>query len=84
MVKGNFKQIDLLRKRRGSNDLADPYFIDTNKYIKKGIFSGLILISISLILGIPFIFRTKLLENQKSKLKSFTEEYDSLVKSLDH
>ena len=32
MVKGNFKQIDLLRKRRGSNDLADPYFIDTNKY----------------------------------------------------
>ena len=31
MVKRNFKQIDLLRKRRGSNDLADPHFIDTNK-----------------------------------------------------
>ncbi len=83
MVKGNFKQIDLLRNRRESNYLADPYFIDTKKYIKKGILSGLILISISLILGIPFIFRTKFLENQKSKLKSFTEEYDLLEKKLD-
>ncbi len=83
MVKGNFKQIDLLRNRRESNYLADPYFIDTKKYIKKGILSGLILISITLILGIPFIFRTKLLENQKSKLKSFTEEYDLLEKKLD-
>ncbi len=83
MVKGNFKQIDLLRNRRESNYLADPYFIDTKKYIKKGILSGLILISISLILGIPFIFRTKFLENQKNKLKSFTEEYDLLEKKLD-
>ena len=83
MVKGNFKQIDLLRNRRESNYLADPYFIDTKKYIKKGILSGLILISITLILGIPFIFRTKFLENQKSKLKSFTEEYDLLEKKLD-
>ena len=65
MVKVRFKQIDLLRKRRESNNFADPYFIDTRKYIKKGIYSGLILISISLILGIPFIFRTKFLENQK-------------------
>ena len=48
MIKGNFKQIDLLRKRRESNDLTDPYFIDTKKYIKKGISSGLILISILL------------------------------------
>ena len=83
MVKGNFKQIDLLRNRRESNYLADPYFIDTKKYIKKGILSGLILISISLILGIPFIFRTKFLENQKSKLKSSIEEYDLLEKKLD-
>ena len=67
MVKVNFKQIDLLRNRRESNYLADPYFIDTNKYIKKGIFSGLVLILISLILGIPFIFRIKFLENQKVK-----------------
>ena len=83
MVKENFKQIDLLRNRRESNYLADPYFIDTKKYIKKGILSGLILISITLILGIPFIFRTKFLENQKSKLKSSTEEYDLLEKKLD-
>ena len=83
MVKVNFQQIDLLRKRRESNNLASPYFIDTNKFIKKGIFSGLILILISLILGIPFIFRIKFLEAQKDKLKNFTEEYDSLVKNID-
>ena len=83
MVKVNFKQIDLLRKRRESNNLADPYFIDTRKYIKKGIYSGLILISISLISGIPFIFRTKFLENQKDKLNIYVEEYDSLVKNID-
>ena len=83
MVKVNFKQIDLLRNRRESNFLADPYFIDTNKYIKKGIFSGLILILISLILGIPFIFRIKFLENQKVKLQPFIEEHDLLVKNLD-
>jgi Tfp pilus assembly protein PilN len=83
MVKVNFKQIDLLRKRRESNNLPDPYFIDTNKYIKKGIFSGLVLIVLSIVLGIPFIFRTKFLENQKDKLKPFTNEYDSLVKKID-
>jgi Tfp pilus assembly protein PilN len=83
MVKDNFKQIDLLRNRRKTDYLADPYFIDTNKYRRKGILSGLILISISLIIGIPFIFRTKLLENQKIKLKPFTEEYDLLEKKLD-
>ena len=82
MVKGNFKQIDLLRKRRESNNLAAPYFVDTYKYIKKGIFSGLVLIVISLILGIPFIFRTKYLENKKSKIKIFSDEYDSLVKKI--
>ena len=83
MVKVNFKQIDLLRKRRESNNFADPYFIDTRKYIKKGIYSGLILISISLISGIPFIFRTKFLENQKDKLNIYVKEYDSLVENID-
>ena len=83
MVKRNFKQIDLLRKRRESSNLPDQYFIDTNKFIKKGIFSGLILISISLILGIPFIFRSKFLENQKNKIKIFTDEYDLLVEKID-
>ena len=83
MVKSNFKQIDLLRKRRNTNGILDPYFVDTKKYIKKGIFSGLILIAISLVLGIPFIFRTKILENKKDKIKSFTDEYDLLEKKLD-
>ena len=83
MIKGNFKQIDLLRRRRETNNLADPYFIDTKKYIKKGIISGFILISISLILGIPFIFRTKVLENKKDKIKIFSDEYDLLDKKLD-
>ena len=83
MVKRNFKQIDLLRKRRKVNKLFDPYFVDTKKYIKNGIFAGLILIVISLILGIPFILRTKILENKKDKIKIFSDEYDLLEKKLD-
>ena len=83
MVKSNFKQIDLLRKRRKVNKLFDPYFVDTKKFIKNGIFSGLILIAISLILGIPFILRTKILENKKDKIKIFSDEYDFLEKKLD-
>ena len=83
MVKSNFKQIDLLRRRRKANEILDPYFVDTKKYIKKGIFSGLILIAISFVLGIPFIFRTKILENKKDEIKSFTDEYDLLEKKLD-
>ena len=83
MDKGNFRQIDLLRKRRDTNYIVEPYYVDTKKYIKKGIFSGLILISISLILGIPFIFRTKLLENKKEKIKIFSEQYDLLEKKLE-
>ena len=83
MVKESFKQIDLLRKRRDSDFfLVEPNFIDKQKYIKKGIFSGLIIILITLILGIPFIFRTKYLENKKSKIKIFSDEYDSLVKKI--
>ena len=74
MVKGNFKQIDLLRKRRDTNYfLVEPTFIDKRKFIKKGIFSGSIIIITTLILGIPFIFRTKFLENQKSKIKIFID-----------
>ena len=83
MVKESFKQIDLLRKRRDSDFfLVEPNFIDKQKYIKKGIFSGLIIILITLILGIPFIFRTKFLENKKSKIKIFSNEYDALVKKI--
>ena len=82
MDKGNFKQIDLLRKRRSSDLLIDPYFIDNNIYFKKGIYAGLILIVITLILGFPFIFRTNFLENEKEKIKIFSDEYDLLQKKL--
>jgi len=82
MDKGNFKQIDLLRKRRSSDLLIDPYFIDNNVYFKKGIYSGLILIVITLILGFPFIFRTNFLESEKEKIKIFSDEYDLLQKKL--
>ena len=80
----SFKQIDLLRKRRKDNFLVDPYFIENKKYIKQGIFSGLILIIISLILGIPFILRTRFLENKKEKIRPFSDEYDLLEKKLDN
>ena len=82
MVKGNLKQIDLLRKRRDSNSLIEPYFFDSTKSIKKGIFSGLTLIVITLILGIPFILRTKFLESKKAKIMTFSDEYDLLNKKL--
>ena len=78
----SFKQIDLLRKRRKDNFLVDPYFIENKKYFKQGIFSGLILIIISLILGIPFILRTSFLENKKEKISPFSDEYDLLEKKL--
>ena len=83
MVKESFKQIDLLRKRRDSNYfLVEPDFINKRKYINKGIFSGSIILLITLILGIPFIIRTNFLENKKSKIKIFSDEYDVLVKKL--
>ena len=83
MLKESFKQIDLLRNRRDSNYfLVEPDFINKRKYINRGIFSGSIIILISLILGIPFIIRTNLLENKKSKIKIFSDEYDVLVNKL--
>ena len=82
MVKRSLKQIDLLRKRREANYLASPYFIETTKHINKGIFSGFILILISLVLGIPFIFRIEFLENKKNKIKVFSDEYDLIENKL--
>ena len=83
MVKESFKQIDLLRKRRDSNYfLVEPDFINKRKYINKGIFSGSIIILITLILGLPFMIRTDFLENKKSKIKIFSDEYDVLVNKL--
>ena len=83
MAKMNSNKIDLLRKRRDANNLASPYFTETNKYIKKGIFSGIIIIIISLVLGIPFIFRIKYLESKKTKIKVFSDQYDVLEKKLE-
>ena len=82
MVKINFKQIDLLRKRRETNNLVDPYFIDNRKYIKRGVFQGFIIIFSSFVIGTPFIFRTKFLENKKEEIKVFREEYDLIEKKL--
>ena len=83
MTKDDFKNIDLLRKRRDLNDFPDPYFIDNNKYIKKGIFRGLVIIISTFIIGTPFIFRTKFLESKKDKIKIFSDEYDLISKKLD-
>ena len=83
MTKGNFKNIDLLRKRRETNSLAEPYFIDNKKYIKKGILRGLIIMISTFIMGTPFIFRTKFLESKKDQIKIFSDEYDLISKKLD-
>ena len=80
--KRNFKQIDLLRKRTQKYNLASPYFVETKKYIKKGIYSGFTIIALSLFLGIPFIFRIKSLENKKNKVKVFSNEYDLVENKL--
>ena len=82
MVKGNLKKIDLLRKRRDSNYIAEPFFIDTKKFIKKGLISGFLLIATSLILGLPFLFKIKFLENKKEKIREFSDKYDLLEKKL--
>ena len=82
MAKRTFKQIDLLRKRRERDELASPYFIETKKFIKKGIFTGIVILSTSSILGIPFIFRVQLLETKKNRIKIFSDEYDLLEKKL--
>lgn len=83
MNKLNFKQNDLLRQRRKEEYLLDPYFIDNKKYIKKGIYIGISIISIVLISGFSFILRSKILENKKFQIKSYSDEYDSLQIKLD-
>ncbi len=82
MTKGNFKNIDLLRRRRDTNNLVEPYFIDNNKYIKKGLFKGLVIVVSSIIIGTPFIFRTIFLESKKERIKIFSDEYDRIEKKL--
>ena len=83
MSKKSFKQIDILRNRREETLVLEPFFIDNKKFIKKGIYLGSTLIIASLFIGIGFIFRTNILEQKKSNIKSFADEYDSLVNKLD-
>ena len=83
MVRANLKKIDLLRKRRDVDSLVDPYFIDTKKYIKKGLITGITLLMTTLILGFPFVLRTKFLEDKKAKLREFSDQYDLLESKLD-
>ena len=83
MNKLNFKQNDLLRQRRKQEYLLDPYFIDNRKFIKKGIYIGISIISISLISGFAFILRSQILENKKLQIKNYSDEYDSLQIKLD-
>ena len=83
MNKLNFKQNDLLRQRRKQEYLLEPYFIDNRKFIKKGIYIGISIISITLISGFSFIVRSSILENKKSQIKNYSDEYDSLQIKLD-
>ena len=83
MEKANFKQIDLLRKRRESENVIDPFFVDSKKFIKKGTSIGIGLVIFSFLLGIPFIVRINLLEKAKLKIVEFKDEYDALESKLD-
>jgi len=84
MSKKSFKQIDILRSRREETLLLDPYFIDNKKFIKRGIFIGSSLILTSLLIGIIFIIRTNILEQKKSNIKEYSDQYDSLIIKLDN
>ena len=83
MNKLNFKQNDLLRQRRKEEYLLEPFFIDNRKFIKKGIYIGISIISITLISGFAFILRSQILENKKFQIKNYSDEYDALQIKLD-
>ena len=83
MSNKSFKQIDLLRNRRDETLLLEPYFIDNKKFIKKGIYLGSTLIITVISVGLGFILRTNLLEQKKSNIKDFSDQYDSMVIKLD-
>ena len=83
MSTSNFKKVDLLRKRRESNLLQDPFFIDTRKYINKGIYIGLSIIAISFLVGVVFIVRSNIIQRKKNEIKPFVDEHDSLQLKLD-
>ena len=78
MNKLTFKLNDLLRTRRKEEYFLEPYFIDNRKFIKKGIYIGINIISIALISGFAFILRSHILENKKLQIKNYSDEYDAL------
>ena len=84
MTSSNFRTVDILRKRREVNSLQDRFFIDTKKYIKKGIYIGISIISISTLVGILFIFRSNIIERKKTKIQPLVNEYDSLQIKLNN
>ena len=84
MTSSNFRTVDILRKRREVNSLQDRFFVDTKKYIKKGIYIGISIISISTLVGILFIFRSNIIERKKTKLQPLVNEYDSLQIKLNN
>ena len=83
MSQSNFKKVDLLRNRRENNFFQDPYFIDTRKFIIKGIYLGLSIISLSLIVGLIFIVRSNIIQRKKTEIKPLVDQYDSLQVKLD-
>ena len=83
MTSSKFKKVDILRKRRESNLLQDPFFIDTRKFIKKGIYIGLSIISLSLVVGFIFMIRSNIIQRKKAEIKPLVDEYDSLQLRLD-
>ena len=83
MSTSNFKKVDLLRKRRESNSFQDPFFIDTRKYIIKGIYLGFSIISVSLVIGAVFIVRSNIIQRKKYQIKPLVDEYNSLQIKLD-
>ena len=83
MSTSNFKKVDLLRKRRESNSFQEPFFIDTRKYIIKGIYLGLSIISVSVLIGAVFIVRSNIIQRKKFQIKPLVDEYNSLQLKLD-
>ena len=83
MTSSNFKKVDLLRKRRESTLIQDPFFIDTRKFVIKGIYIGLSIISVSLFVGVLFMIRSNIIQRKKVEIKPLVDEYDSLQIKLD-
>ena len=83
MSESNFKKVDILRKRRDSNLFQDPFFIDTRRFVIKGIYIGLSIISVSLMVGFVFMIRSSIIQRKKAEIKPLVDEYNSLQSKLD-